>query len=163
MRTFPRVSFDDESGSARISCRTFTNMTQKRIYEVFRHFYVYDAFVRDVQTGTRAMLQSSFSREEGLQRVTKALIDRLISTGQMTESSSCLVPAYSSPLLLIQGACPPKHGIECDTVCEFACSDSSYTLLGSSTIKCQPNGTLSDEFPRCKDTPGKFEFQSYGS
>ncbi|XP_063957178.1 uncharacterized protein LOC129263184 isoform X2 [Lytechinus pictus] len=150
MRTFPRVSFDDESGTARISCRTFTNMTQKRIYEVFRHFYLYDAFVRDVQTGTRAMLQSCFSREEGLQRVTKALIDRLISTGQMTESSSCLVPAYSSPLLLIQGACPPELGIKCDTVCEFACSDSSYTLVGSSAIRCQPNGTLSDKFPHCK-------------
>nr|XP_054757078.1 uncharacterized protein LOC129263184 [Lytechinus pictus] len=125
-------------------------MTQKRIYKVFRQFYVYDAFVRDVQTGTRAMLQSCFSREEGLQRVTKALIDRLISNGQMTESSSCLVPAYSSPLLLIQGACPPELGIKCDTVCEFACSDSSYTLVGSSAIRCQPNGTLSDKFPHCK-------------
>eukprot|EP00057_Strongylocentrotus_purpuratus_P012788 XP_011667262.1 PREDICTED: uncharacterized protein LOC105439692 [Strongylocentrotus purpuratus] len=96
------------------------------------------------------MVRDGFTREDALRDATKVLIDWLISTGHMTESTSCYVPAYSSPLVLIQGSCPPGEGIKCDTVCEFACSDASYTLVGNPTIKCKPNTTLSDIFPRCR-------------
>ncbi|XP_030849556.1 uncharacterized protein LOC105439692 [Strongylocentrotus purpuratus] len=148
---FPRCVFmDEETGSARVSCRSFRNTTRKRIYKVFVEPYCYDALVTDVETGTKVMIQDGLTREYALQEAIKALIKWLISSGHMTESTSCLVPAYSSPLVLIQGSCPPGTGIKCDTVCEFACSGASYTMVGNPTIKCKPNTTLSDVFPRCQ-------------
>ncbi|XP_063971701.1 uncharacterized protein LOC129280876 isoform X2 [Lytechinus pictus] len=149
-REFPYISYEDVTSTDRISCRTFYSISQKRLYKWFRETFAYDALVTDTQTGFRVMAKSAYTRDAAVQESTDAMVNRLVSTGYMKESTNCFLPAYSSPLLLIQGTCPPNQGIKCDTVCGFACSDSSFTMVGSSTIKCLPNGTLSDELPRCQ-------------
>ncbi|XP_030849494.1 integumentary mucin A.1-like [Strongylocentrotus purpuratus] len=125
-------------------------MTRKRVFLDIPSSYCYDAVVKDEESGMIVLVQDGFTMEDALRDATNVLIDRLTSAGQMKESTSCLVPAYSSPLVLIQGSCPPGEGIKCDTVCEFACSGASYTMVGNHTIKCEPNTTLSNVFPRCQ-------------
>ncbi|XP_041456029.1 uncharacterized protein LOC121408581 [Lytechinus variegatus] len=150
LRAFPYLSFEDETSTDLVSCRTFYTISQKRLYKWFRETFAYDALVTDQQTGFRVMAKSTYTRDAAVQDATNSMVNRLVFTGHMKESTNCFLPAYSSPLLLIQGTCPPNQGIKCDTVCVFACSDSSFTMVGSSTIKCRPNGTLSNEFPHCQ-------------
>ncbi|XP_041475004.1 uncharacterized protein LOC121423655 isoform X2 [Lytechinus variegatus] len=67
----------------------------------------------------------------------------------MCEIVVCPVPEVFHPeLSSIFRNCSEGSSIEFNTTCVFECSEG-YDLIGSESVKCQSNGTLSESLPTC--------------
>nr|XP_054765085.1 LOW QUALITY PROTEIN: uncharacterized protein LOC129271848 [Lytechinus pictus] len=67
----------------------------------------------------------------------------------MCEIVVCPLPEVFHPeLSSIFRNCSEGSSIDFDTTCVFECSEG-YDLIGSESVKCQSNGTLSESLPTC--------------